>query len=73
MSLFIEDLVRLHVVGTSLDDGYRVMVADKAQEAEAIEWCNALCRKHGRCSAVKCGELNLSLFLAAQSARRTRL
>jgi hypothetical protein len=26
----------------ALDDGYRAMAADKAREAEAIEWCNAL-------------------------------
>ena len=43
MSQFIENLLRPHVVDTSkLDDGYRAMAADKAREAEAIEWCNAL-------------------------------
>ena len=42
MSQFIEDLVRPHVVDTSLDDGYRAMSADPAREAEALEWCNAL-------------------------------
>jgi len=42
MSQFIEDLLRPHVVDTSLDDGYRAMAADKAREAEAMEWCNAL-------------------------------
>ncbi|MCG9057311.1 hypothetical protein LH442_15340 [Laribacter hongkongensis] len=42
MSQFIEDLLRPHVVDASLDDGYRAMAADKAREAEAIEWCNAL-------------------------------
>jgi len=42
MSQFIEDLVRPHVVDTSLDDGYRAMAADKAREAEAMEWCNAI-------------------------------
>lgn len=42
MSQFIEDLVRPHVVDTLLDDGYMAMAADKAREAEAIEWCNAL-------------------------------
>lgn len=42
MSQFIEDLLRPHVVDTSLDDGYRAMAADQAREAEAIEWCNAL-------------------------------
>lgn len=42
MSQFIEELIRPHVVDTSLDDGYRAMAADKAREAEAMEWCNAL-------------------------------
>jgi hypothetical protein len=42
MSQFIEDLLRPHVLDTSLDDGYREMTADKAREAEAIEWCNAI-------------------------------
>jgi len=42
MSQFIEDLLRPHVVDTSLDDGYRAMAADKAREAEAMEWSNAL-------------------------------
>jgi hypothetical protein len=42
MSQFIEDLVRPHVVDTTLDDGYRAMASDKAREVEAAEWCNAL-------------------------------
>jgi predicted CopG family antitoxin len=42
MSQFIEDLVRPHVVDTSLDDGYRAMAADKTREADAVQWCNAL-------------------------------
>ncbi|MDR2837561.1 MAG: hypothetical protein LBV49_03190 [Azonexus sp.] len=43
MSQFIGDLLRPHVVGAAtLDDGYRAMAADKAREAEAREWCNAL-------------------------------
>ena len=42
MSQFIEDLLRPHVVDTSLDDGYRAMAADQVREAEALEWCNAL-------------------------------
>jgi predicted CopG family antitoxin len=42
MSQFIEDLLRPHVVDTSLDDGYRAMAADTARESEAMEWCNAL-------------------------------
>ena len=42
MSQFIEDLLRPHVVDTSLDNGYRAMAADTARESEAMEWCNAL-------------------------------
>src|SRR5260363_79201 len=42
MSQFIEDLLRPHVVDTSLDDGYRAMATDKARAAEAMEWCNDL-------------------------------
>ena len=42
MSQFIEDLLRRHVVDTSLDDGYRAMAADTARESAAMEWCNAL-------------------------------
>ena len=42
MSQFIEDLVRPHVLGAALDDGYRAMAADQAREAEAMEWGNAL-------------------------------
>jgi len=42
MSQFIEDLVRPHVVDTSLDDGYKAMAADRSREAEAQEWCNAV-------------------------------
>ncbi len=42
MSQFIEDLLRPHVVDTALDEGYRAMAADKAREAEAMEWCNSI-------------------------------
>ena len=42
ISQFIEDLLRPHVMDTTLDDGYRAMAADKEREAEAEEWCNAL-------------------------------
>jgi len=42
ISQFIEDLVRPHVVDTTLDAGYREMAADAEREAEAQEWCNAL-------------------------------
>jgi hypothetical protein len=42
MSQFIEDLLRPHVLDTSLDDGYKAMSEDKSRESEAMEWCNAL-------------------------------
>lgn len=42
MSQFIEDLVRPHVIDTTLDDGYKAMAADKDREIEAMEWCNAI-------------------------------
>lgn len=44
MSQFIENLVRPHVVDTSLDDGYRAMAADQSRESEAAAWCNALAK-----------------------------
>jgi predicted CopG family antitoxin len=44
MSQFIEDLLRPHVLDTALDDGYQAMAADKAREADAMEWCNALAK-----------------------------
>lgn len=42
ISQFIEELIRPHVLDTTLDDGYRAMAADRKREAEAAEWCNAL-------------------------------
>ncbi len=42
MSQFIEDLLRPHVSGSSLDAGYRAMAADVEREAEAVEWIEAL-------------------------------
>lgn len=42
ISKFIEDLLRPHVLNTTLDDGYRAMAADKMREADAMEWSNAL-------------------------------
>lgn len=44
MSQFIEDLLRPHVLGESLDDGYKAMAQDKAREAEAMEWTNSLAK-----------------------------
>jgi predicted CopG family antitoxin len=42
MSQFIEDLLRPHVMGASLEDGYKAMAQDQDREAEATEWTNAL-------------------------------
>ena len=42
ISQFIEDLVRPHVIGKNLDEGYRAMAEDKEREAEALEWNEAL-------------------------------
>ena len=42
MSQFIEDLLRPHVLGSALDEGYRAMADDEAREAEADEWCSGL-------------------------------
>ena len=44
ISQFIEDLVRPHVLGTSLEDGYKAMAEDGVREAEAMEWANALAK-----------------------------
>ncbi len=41
ISKFIERLVRPHVVGGDLEDGYRAMAADEAREAEAYDWSEA--------------------------------
>ena len=42
ISKFIEELVRPHVMDTSLDKHYQAMAADKVREAEATAWCSAL-------------------------------
>jgi hypothetical protein len=42
ISQFIEERVKPHVVGATLDEGYRGMAADRVREAEAREWCNTL-------------------------------
>jgi len=42
ISQFIEDLVRPHVIGKNLDEGYRAMAEDKEREREALEWSEAL-------------------------------
>ena len=44
MSQFIEDLLRPHVLDTTLDAGYQAMAADNMREAEAMEWCNAIAK-----------------------------
>jgi hypothetical protein len=42
MSQFIEDLLRPHVLDSSLDDGYQAMAANETRETEALAWCDAL-------------------------------
>jgi predicted CopG family antitoxin len=44
ISQFIENLVRPHVMYSSLDEGYSAMASDLEREAEAADWCNALAR-----------------------------
>ena len=41
ISQFIEDLVRPHVLGAVIEEGYRTMAADAAREREAAEWVDA--------------------------------
>jgi predicted CopG family antitoxin len=41
ISQFIEELVRPHVTGTELKEGYRQMALDGDREREAIEWSEA--------------------------------
>jgi len=38
ISRFIEDLVRPHVVKKNMYSAYQEMAADRAREAEALEW-----------------------------------
>lgn len=42
ISQFIESLVRPHVVDVDLEEGYKLMAQDEAQEAKALEWAEAL-------------------------------
>jgi len=42
MSKFIEELVRPYVGDSALEAGYQALAADERQEAEALEWGNAL-------------------------------
>lgn len=41
ISQFIENLVRPHVLGNDIEEGYRLMAEDEAREAEALEWSEA--------------------------------
>ena len=41
ISQFIEAIVRPYVLAQGLEDGYRRLAADEAQEAEALEWAEA--------------------------------
>ena len=43
ISRFIEDLVRPHVVRKGLREAYREMAADRAREAEALDWAEGTC------------------------------
>lgn len=42
ISRFLNDLARPHVIGPDLAAGYAAMAADKAREAEAENWTEAL-------------------------------
>jgi predicted CopG family antitoxin len=42
ISQFIESLVRPHVISEDLETAYRQMAEDEAEEAEALEWAEAL-------------------------------
>ncbi|WP_367846663.1 addiction module antitoxin [Rhodoferax sp. WC2427] len=42
VSQFLQELARPHVMGDSLDDGYRAMAADPEYEAEANAWVEGL-------------------------------
>lgn len=42
ISQFLEDLARPHVLGDSLDDGYKAMASDIEREHEAHEWLESL-------------------------------
>ncbi len=41
ISQFIEELVRPHVIGSELREGYRQMALDGPREREALEWAEA--------------------------------
>lgn len=41
ISQFIESLVRPHVLGADLEEGYRQMAEDEAHEIEALVWAEA--------------------------------
>ena len=41
ISQFIESLVRSHVIGADLEEGYRQMAEDEAREIDALEWAEA--------------------------------
>jgi hypothetical protein len=40
---FLQDLARPLVVRSQLESGYEAMAADRAREAEAMEWAEATC------------------------------
>jgi predicted CopG family antitoxin len=44
ISRFIEDLIRPHITGNSLEEGYKQMAADQLRENEALEWAEGTFR-----------------------------
>ena len=40
---FLQDLARPLVVRSELESAYKAMAADRAREAEALEWVEATC------------------------------
>lgn len=72
MSQFIEDLVRPHVLGSSLDDGYRAMAADTARVIVVPLTSNTGCQYPGEaCVTVadKQGKAMADQIMAADKAR----
>lgn len=47
ISQFIEELVRPHVTGSQLREGYRQMAEDEDRERSALEWAEATVNEPG--------------------------
>ena len=54
ISQFIESLILPQLGDVDLDSAYQQMEADKAREAEALEWVEAMIGD-SRCNEVRCG------------------